>query len=148
MNKYIILLLTISCTISPVFAAPQENIEEKTLEEHYEEVIEQVSEVAYQQIGYLEKRSNKSLEDFTANAGRANYTKFAEDLDNLNFYSTDLNGNPWCDIFVDWCFCTAFGVSNAKEITYQNPYGSALCFSSMEFYKSANQFYNIPQIGD
>ena len=32
--------------------------------------------VAESQVGYLEKKSNANLDDFTANAGSANYTKY------------------------------------------------------------------------
>lgn len=149
MKKYLIsLLLIISCTISPVFAAPQESMEEKSLETHYSEAIEHVTEIAYWEIGYLEKSSNSSLDDPTANAGSSNYTKYGRDLAQWNFYGSNLNGYAWCDMFVDWCFSSAFGVADAKAITYQNPYGSAACVSSMGFYKTVGQFYKTPQPGD
>ena len=149
MKKFIILItLIISCTISPVFAAPQESMESKSLDEHYAEAIEHVIEVALSQEGYLEKRSNANLYDFTANAGSANYTKFAQDLANHNFYGGNLNGYAWCDMFVDWCFVSAFGVADAKTITYQNPYGSAGCSGSAGFFKTVGQVYKTPQPGD
>lgn len=149
MKKFIILItLIISCTISPVFAAPQESMESKSLDEHYAEAIEHVIEVALSQEGYLEKRSNANLYDFTANAGSANYTKYAHDLANHNFYGGNLNGYAWCDMFVDWCFVSAFGVADAKTITYQNPYGSAGCSGSAGFFKTVGQFYKTPQPGD
>ena len=53
--------------------------------------------VAASQIGYLEKRSNSQLDDFTANAGSANYNKYARDI------WPSLQAQPWCDIFVSWC---------------------------------------------
>lgn len=149
MKKLIIsLLVVVSCTISPVFAAPQESMEEKSLDTHITETISHVIEVANNEIGYLEKSSNNSLYDKTANAGSANYTKYAADLAFWNFYQGSKQGEPWCDVFVDWCFCTAFGVADAKVITYQNPYGSAGCASSAGFFKTVGQFYKTPQPGD
>lgn len=142
------LLLTVSCTISPVFAAPQESMEVKTLEDFKQEAIEQVISVALNEEGYLEKSSGNSLYDKTANAGSANYTKYAYDLSSVGFYAGNMNGLPWCDMFVDWCYMQAFGASNAKIITNQNPYGSAACSSSLGFYKAGNQFTKQPQAGD
>ena len=149
MKKIIIsLLLVISCAISPVFAAPQESMEEKSLDTHITETISDVINIANAEIGYLEKNSNNSLYDKTANAGSANYTKYANDLANCGFYQANMQGQFWCDIFVDWCFYTAFGVADAKTITYQNPYGSAACVSSMGYFQAVGQFYKTPQPGD
>jgi hypothetical protein len=149
MKKIIIsLLLVISCTISPVFAAPQESMEEKSLDTHITETISDIINIANAEIGYLEKNSNDSLYDKTTNAGSANYTKYANDLANWGFYQGSMQGQPWCDIFVDWCFCAAFGVADAKTITCQNPYGSAACVSSMGYFQAVGQFYKTPQPGD
>lgn len=51
--------------------------------------------VAEDEVGYLEKKSNANLDDFTANAGSGNYTKYGEWYGN--------NGQPWCAMFVSWC---------------------------------------------
>lgn len=142
------LLVVISCTLSPVFAAPQESMEEKTLETHIAETISDVIEVAYNEVGYLEKSSNSNLYDKTANAGSNNYTKYANDLSSWGFYSGGMNGLAWCDMFVDWCLATTFGAESAKNISYQTPYGSAACETSMSYYKSVGQFYETPQPGD
>lgn len=53
--------------------------------------------VAVSQIGYLEKRSNASLEDFTANAGSNNWTKYGA------WYGINGPDGLWCDMFVSWC---------------------------------------------
>ena len=37
------------------------------------------------EVGYLEKASNNLLYDKTANAGNANYNKFASELDKINY---------------------------------------------------------------
>lgn len=149
MKKIIMqLLIVISCTISPVFAAPQESIEEKTLDTYVIEAIAEVINVANSEIGYIEKKSNNSLYSKEENIGVNNYTKYANDLNTLNFYKSNMQGQPWCDIFIDWCFTTAFGAIDAKNITYQNLHGSAACAFSMKFFQTANQFYQTPQPGD
>ena len=56
---------------------------------------EKLIQIARAEIGYLEKTSNKDLDSKTANAGSANYTKYARDL------YPSLQGQAWCDMFVD-----------------------------------------------
>lgn len=106
--------------------------------------------VAKAEIGYLEKKTNKSLDTKTANAGKGNYTKYARDLDNIkDFYNGKKNGYAWCDVFVDWCFVKAFGVDRAKELLLQpNKSLGAGCKYSMNYYKNKKQFYTTPEIGD
>ena len=71
---------------------------------------EQLIHTALQEVGYLEKKSAMQLDDKTANAGKGNYTKYARDL-----YPA-LQGQPWCDMFVDWCFVKAFGQMAARQL--------------------------------
>ncbi len=54
-----------------------------------------VVEIARTQIGYHEKASNASLDDFTANSGSRNYTKYHRDLGVTN-------GLAWCGFFCWW----------------------------------------------
>lgn len=107
--------------------------------------------VAEAEIGYLEKASNKDLDDKTANAGSANYTKYARDLDAIpHFYNFPKQGYSWCDIWVDWVFVKAFGVEEAKKLLCQpdDSYGAGCLFSS-RYYKWANQFHEKnPKPGD
>lgn len=93
------------------------------------------------EVGYLEKASNKDLDDKTANAGRNNYTKYARDLDKLGVYNGGKNGYSWCDVFADWCFITAFGVTNGMKLLCQ-PMGGlgAGCRFSRDYYKAAGRF--------
>ena len=56
---------------------------------------EQFVVMARSQIGYVEKASAKNLEDFRANPGDANYTKYGA------WYK--LNPAQWCQMFVSWC---------------------------------------------
>lgn len=111
---------------------------------------EKVINVALNEVGYLEKKTNYKLDDKTANAGHNNYTKYARDLDNIkDFYNGKKNGYAWCDVFVDWCFVQAYGVEKAKKLLCQpNKSTGAGCGFSMDFYKRRNQFYTSPKKGD
>lgn len=85
---------------------------------------QKVIAVAIAELGYLEKAGNAQLDDKTANAGSGNFTKYARDID-VNyprFYNGAKNGYAWCDVFLDWCFITAYGyvcggrIINGNEI--------------------------------
>ncbi len=108
--------------------------------------------VAAAEIGYKEKASNASLDDKTANAGSANYTKYARDFDQKypNWYNGKKNGYAWCDMFVDWCFLTAFGYENALRLTCQpEKSAGAGCTYSLRYYKNKGQFHTSgPKPGD
>ena len=112
--------------------------------------VEKLLSIARAEIGYLEKASNSNLDSKTENAGFANYTKYARDLDKTDFYNGKKNGYDWCDIFVDWCFYTAFGFDIALQMTYQPKKGTgAGCTYSAQFYKNNGKFFTSnPQPGD
>lgn len=110
-----------------------------------------VIDVALNEVGYLEKRSNSNLDSKTANAGYNNYTKYARDFDTKypNFYNGKKQSVAWCDIFVDWCFVKAFGVDTALKLLGQ-PLKScgAGCYFSMNYFKQIGCFYTSPKAGD
>lgn len=112
--------------------------------------VERLLGVAAGEVGYLEKASNERLDDRTANAGNANYTKYARDLDRLKFYNGPKNGFAWCAVFVDWCFVQAFGLDTALKMTGQSLGGyGAGCAESVRYYKAIGRFYRYnPQAGD
>lgn len=112
--------------------------------------VERLLEVARNEIGYLEKETNSNLDNKTANAGDNNWNKYARDLDKTNLYNGKKNGYSWCDIFVDWCFVTAFGYENALKLTCQPEKGcGAGCTYSARFYMEKGQFYKSdPKPGD
>ena len=66
--------------------------------------------------GYREKASNSQLDSPTANAGTANYNKYAAYMDKTDFFNGAKNGYDWCAIFVCWCFVTTFGIEVARKI--------------------------------
>lgn len=49
-------------------------------------------EIARAELGYMEKASNSNLDDKTANAGSANWTKYARDLHAAGYYQANKNG--------------------------------------------------------
>ena len=103
--------------------------------------VEKFLSIAKAEIGYLEKASNKSLDDKTANAGNRNYTKYARDL------YPSLQGQPWCDMFVDWCMVQAFGQVDAKRLLGGG--FSAYTPTSAQYYKDLGQYHRAgPQPGD
>ena len=113
--------------------------------------VKTVINIALKEDGYLEKASNKNLDSKRANAGRANYTKYARDLDAISgFYNGAKQGYPWCDSFVDWCFVKAFGVDDAKRLLCQPDKSlGAGCGYSMNYFKKKGQLYlAYPKVGD
>ena len=114
--------------------------------------VSKVLAVAVAEIGYKEKASNSQLDDKTANAGSANYTKYARDFDKKypNWYNGKKNGFAWCDMFVDWCFLTAYGYENALRLLCQPERSAgAGCTYSLRYFKKKGQFHTSgPKPGD
>ena len=104
--------------------------------------INKLIETAANEIGYLEKASNASLDSKTANAGKNNFTKYWRDLKMSGY-----QGQPWCLCFVVWCFSQAFGIQDAKKLlkmpsfTYYTP-------TAAQYFKNAKQWFNYPKVGD
>ena len=78
--------------------------------------IDKLIATAEAELGYLEKKSNKDLDDKTANAGSSNYTKYNRDL--KAWTGVGSISAQWCQAFVDWVFITAFGLEGAKKLIY------------------------------
>ena len=103
--------------------------------------------VAEAEEGYLEKATNAQLDDKTANAGRNNYTKYARDHAKWGTYQASKQGLPWCDMFVDWCFITAFGFELGMKMTCQPKGGyGAGCTASYNYYKAAGQTIPVADV--
>ena len=96
--------------------------------------------IARAEVGYLEKKSNKDLDSKTANAGSSNYTKYARDL------YPSLQGQAWCDMFVDWCFVQAFGKVQARQLIGGG--FSAYTPTSAQYYKDKGRWQTSPKPGD
>lgn len=100
-----------------------------------DEAIQKVLNIARKEIGYHE--------------GTNSYIKYAEGSWDDQFYGWNVQNQPWCDLFVDFCFVSAFGLQDGAAMTYQTlGRGSALCSASMQYYKNNGAFYTWPQPGD
>lgn len=99
------------------------------------EAKEKLLSVARAELGYAE--------------GYNNYIKYAEGSWDNQFYGWELQNQPWCDVFVDYCFTHAFTMQEGAAMTYQTVgRGSALCKTSAAYYKNNNAYYNYPEVGD
>lgn len=111
---------------------------------------EEVIKVAEAEIGYKEKATNSQLDDKNANVGYNNWNKYARDIDTKypDFYNGKKNGYDWCDIFVDWCFITAYGRENAQRLLCQPNYScGAGCPWSYGYFKAKGQVGKEPKLG-
>lgn len=114
------------------------------------ELIQRVIDLANGEVGYLEKASNANLDDKTANAGKANYTKYARDMDKVTGY---FNGRKqavaWCAVFVNWLFYQLFGMA-AKKMLFQPDSGNcaAGCGSARSYFNKNGHLFNTPEPGD
>ena len=106
--------------------------------------------IAEAEIGYLEKKSNSSLDSKTDNAGKNNWTKYARDLYKAGYYNGNKNGYAWCDVFVDWCFYQLCGKDAKKAeamICQTGDYGAG-CTQSAQYYKNKGRLFSTPKPGD
>ena len=101
--------------------------------------VDKVINIALNEVGYLEKKSNYQLDSKTANAGSANYTKYGK------WYG--LNPDLWCAMFLCWIFYIAYGTSKAKELLCGK--FSAMCETIRQSFIAKGQYYTSnPKIGD
>ena len=108
------------------------------------EAINKVLSIANAEVGYLEKKSNAYLDDKTKNAGSKNYTKYSRDL--VKWIGSPYSqGSYWCDMFVDWCLVTAFGLDKAKQMIGG---WSAYTPTSAQYYKNMGRWFTKPKVGD
>jgi len=109
-----------------------------------------VIQVALGEVGYREKASNAYLDDFTANAGNGNYTKYARDIDAIpGFYNGAKQSFDWCDVFADWCYTRAYGLPLALNLICQPVQSAgAGCKYSAAYYQAKGRFFQKPEPGD
>ena len=104
--------------------------------------------IALAEVGYREKASNAALDDKTANAGSANWTKYARDLAAAGYYNGNKNGYAWCDVFVDWCFFKAYGAVEGQRVQCQTGPLGAGCIYSAQYYRQQGRYDGNPKVGD
>lgn len=84
-------------------------------------VLEKVTKEFLKWVGYCEKTSASSIgadydnpESYTKNAGDNNYTIFAKVYKEKT--GINIQGQPWCDCFIDTIFIHLFGMDMAKKL--------------------------------
>ena len=96
-----------------------------------DEAISKVVSLAYDQVGYKE--------------GNNNYNKYADSLDIQKLYGWGVQNQPWCAVFVNWLFLTAFGYADGSAMTFG---GSPACSIAAQNYKNNNAWSMNPRKGD
>ena len=110
-----------------------------------------VLKIAGDQVGYIEKSASAYkknpdiLAEKTAGAGSDNYTKYGRDMHKVYPQVMDFPA-AWCDAFVDWCFYTSYGITNAKKLLGGN--FDDYTVASAQLYKNKNALDTTPKIGD
>ena len=97
-------------------------------------------EIAKSQIGYQEKASNSHLNDFHANPGDANYTKYGK--------FTGANGAAWCASFVSWVMNQTVNGDKKKLRKLLRGGKSASVSGLWSNFKNAKAMTKTPQPGD
>jgi hypothetical protein len=101
--------------------------------------VKQLLELARSDIGYVEKKNNNQLDDKTANAGNANYTKF------WDYLKPSFQGQPWCAAAISY-WARQAGISTDVIPTFYD------CDTGMAWFNSRKQFFirgaDKPRAGD
>lgn len=110
--------------------------------------IDKLIQTAEAEDGYLEKKSNKQLDDKTANAGSNNYTKYGRDLVKWLPETGDTFGinYQWCQQFIAWIFIQAFGKEAALKLL--GGWSARTLYAAEYFKKRGQWFTSNPKRGD
>lgn len=105
--------------------------------------MDRLMQIALQEEGYLEKKSNADLDSKTKNAGENNYTKYWRDL------APSYQRQPWCAAWVIWCFVKAYGKALALKLLCATSGFSYYTPTMANYFKSQGRFFKSnPQKGD
>ena len=99
---------------------------------------EKLIKTALSYVGYLEKKSNANLDNFTANAGKNNYTRFCRDYE-IYTKTTGFQPSYWCAEYVSCCVVEAFGLAAAEELLCGGLFAS--CTIGRDRFKKHGQFH-------
>lgn len=106
--------------------------------------VNKVIDIAFAEEGYLEKATNRYLDNKYKNAGSNNWTKYGRDM--VSWVGSPFgNGCAWCQMFVQWCFVKAYTLNSAK---YMLGGWTAYCPTAVSYYKNMGRWYTKPKIGD
>lgn len=103
---------------------------------------EKCAELMASQTGYMEKRSDAMLDDKTANAGSANYTKYARDVN--SWRQPGCQGQAWCAVYQFWIEVKIFGIKTALAHMGGGFYN---CGEITKHSKSKGTWHSTPKLG-
>lgn len=118
----------------------------------YEQIIQKTTNEFKKWVNYTEKNKYSQLNErdydnpgnYNENAGSNNYTVFAKLYKEKT--GIDVQGQPWCDCFVDTIFIHLFGVDDAKKLLGGF---SAYTPTSANYFKNMKRWYTSnPKPGD
>lgn len=95
-------------------------------------------DTALSYVGYLEKASDKDLDDFTANAGSGNYTRFCRDYEKYTG-KDGFQPSYWCAEYVSCVVVEAFGLPAAKKLLCGNLFAS--CTDGRDAFRRMGQYH-------
>ena len=98
-----------------------------------------VKRIAQGEIGYTESGNN--------------WTKYAKDLDAINYFNTPKQNIAWCATYTSWCIWKAAAPDpkgTALAAQYQPVKDNCGCGVkyNAQYYKNAKEFYSSPKEGD
>ena len=96
-----------------------------------EEAKSKLVSLALSQVGYTE--------------GANNWNKYADDPGITKLYGWNPQNQPWCCVFVNYCFLATFGYDIGSRLTYG---GTAACNASANLFKQNAAWKNFPEVGD
>lgn len=108
-----------------------------------------VIEIAKNELGYYEKKTNSNLDSKTENAGNGNYTKYARDAYERGLYNGNKNGYDWCAVFVDWVLytaCLGLKADFTKVACVSTKYGAGV-YWNRKHYADKGRTGNTPKVG-
>lgn len=106
-------------------------------------MVDKVIVEALKWVGYLEKKSNAYLDDYTKNAGYNNYTIFAKKYNEM--YGENYQGQPWCAMYVTDVLAFALGKNTQERLMPHFAY----CPTGVNWFKKQGLWHtNKPQRGD
>lgn len=115
-----------------------EKVEEKETSMTIEQAKYKLLSYAMDQLGYRESGDN--------------WNKYAAMPEMTELLGWDAQNQPWCNIFVNACFISCFGLEIGAAMLYQPiGSGSALCRASADFFKTAGAWIErgrMPDPGD
>lgn len=88
---------------------------------------------------------NRALSQVGYQEGPNNYNKYADDPKITRLYGWNVQNQPWCCTFVNWCYLNEFGYDMGSQLTYG---GTAACDNSATLFKNHGAFVQIPNPGD